>query len=573
MRSVTEEIKEKLNVVDVLKQYIEVMPAGKNFKAKCPFHGDNSPSLMVSPERQSWHCFGCNVGGDIFTFVTKYENIEFFEALRILAEKAGVELKRISPAEHRQFGVLYDINEEAKNFFKEQLAFRAGTKEYLKERGLREETIEEFELGAAPQGWDELLVRLVNKGFEPADITRAGLVLKSEQRGNYFDRFRNRVMFPIMNHAGKTVGFTGRVMPEFEEKEAMGKYVNSPETPIFSKSRILYGFNKTKGQIREMKKAFVVEGQMDMLMAWQDGMKNAVASSGTAFTAEHAQAIARLADEIILNFDNDEAGKLADERAIDLALKADLGVKVLSFDSFKDVAELVKASPGKLCGLAEAAMPAMEFYFERYLKDKSGGSALEVKKGTRKALSRIKIIPSAVERDFWLKNLSRKTGINEEALKEEMAGIEEKPEAEAVAERKEIQVSVPDIFTRVELLSQRLISAALFQGDLEAAAASVELMPESFRKVLEAVKISKKEGEDQETKRLVDLIHLRSGLLESENLDELKKQLKMEFLKRKKNDFLERIRKIEGENGEGENLNEAIGEFQKVSMELNEMMK
>lgn len=570
MRSVTEEIKEKLNVVDVLKQYIEVMPAGKNFKAKCPFHGDNSPSLMVSPERQSWHCFGCNVGGDIFTFVTKYENIEFFEALRILAEKAGVELKRVSPAEHRQFGVLYDINEEAKNFFKEQLAFRKGVKEYLKERGLQEETIEEFELGAAPQGWDELLVRLVNKGFEPADITRAGLVLKSEQRGNYFDRFRNRIMFPIMNHAGKTVGFTGRVMPEFEEKEVMGKYVNSPETPIFSKSRILYGFNKTKGQIRELKKAFVVEGQMDMLMAWQDGMKNAVASSGTAFTAEHVGSLARLADELILNFDNDEAGKLANERAIDLALKADLGVKVLSFDSFKDVAEFVLANPGKLNESLETAIPAMEFYFERYLKDKNG-SAIEIKKGTRKALSRIKIIPSAVERDFWLKNLSRKTGINEEVLKEEMTGIEENPEAEAAEEKREIQV--PDIFTRAELLSQRLISAALFRGNLEEAEASIDMMPESFKKVLEAVKISKKEGEDQETKRLIDLIHLRSGLLESENMDELKKQLKMEFLKRRKNDFLDRIRKIEGENRGEEELNEAIGEFQKISVELNEMMK
>lgn len=570
MRSVTEEIKEKLNVVDVLKQYIEVMPAGKNFKAKCPFHGDNSPSLMVSPERQSWHCFGCNVGGDIFTFVTKYENIEFFEALRILAEKAGVELKRVSPAEHRQFGVLYDINEEAKNFFKEQLAFRKGVKEYLKERGLQEETIEEFELGAAPQGWDELLVRLVNKGFEPADITRAGLVLKSEQRGNYFDRFRNRIMFPIMNHAGKTVGFTGRVMPEFEEKEVMGKYVNSPETPIFSKSRILYGFNKTKGQIRELKKAFVVEGQMDMLMAWQDGMKNAVASSGTAFTAEHVGSLARLADELILNFDNDEAGKLANERAIDLALKADLGVKVLSFDSFKDVAEFVLANPGKLNESLETAIPAMEFYFERYLKDKNG-SAIEIKKGTRKALSRIKIIPSAVERDFWLKNLSRKTGINEEVLKEEMTGIEENPEAEAAEEKREIQV--PDIFTRAELLSQRLISAALFRGNLEEAEASIDMMPESFKKVLEAVKISKKEGEDQETKRLIDLIHLRSGLLESENIDELKKQLKMEFLKRRKNDFLDRIRKIEGENRGEEELNEAIGEFQKISVELNEMMK
>lgn len=574
MRSVTEEIKEKLNVVDVLKQYIEVIPAGKNFKAKCPFHGDSSPSLMISPERQSWHCFGCNVGGDIFTFVTKYENLEFFEALKVLAEKAGVKLERVSPAEHRQFGVLYDINEEAKNFFREQLEFQKETKNYLtKERGLREETIEEFELGASPSGWDELLVRLVNKGYSPEDIARAGLILKSEQRGNYFDRFRNRVMFPIMNHSGKTVGFTGRVLPWMEEKETMGKYVNSPETPIFSKSRVLYGFNKTKGIIRETKKALVVEGQMDMLSAWQDGVKNVTASSGTAFTQEHVAAISRLADEIILNFDSDEAGMLAAERAIDLVLKADLSAKILVIDGFKDAAELTKEHPGKLAKeLEERAVPAMEFYFDRFLK---GKGILEMKRGARNSLLKIKAIPSAVEKDFWIKSLARRTGINEEALKEEMAGLGEIRETKDAREERPAEVEMtPDIFTRRELLSQRLLSLALFQGNIEAAATFAIFMPENFKKIFEILNQGEvREKEDAETRRIVDLIHLRSGLEESEKMEEVEKQLKIEFLKKKKNDFLEEIRKLEMKEGDSLGLIEKIKEFQEVSKELNETMK
>ena len=269
-------IKEKLDVVEFLKGYIQLNPAGKNFKALCPFHREKTPSFMVSPERQGWHCFGCNIGGDIFGFVMRYENVEFGEALKILAEKAGVELKRVSPAEYKHLGLLYDINEKAKEFYKRELETSQIAREYISKRGLTKETVDEFEIGFAPTGSEALILNLLKSGFHADDILRAGLSFRTE-RGLSFDRFRGRVMFPIHNHFGKTVGFTGRILPQFDDGKS-GKYVNSPETPIFAKSKLLYGFWKSKNFIRDAKNAFLVEGQMDFLLSWQAGAKNAVAS-------------------------------------------------------------------------------------------------------------------------------------------------------------------------------------------------------------------------------------------------------------------------------------------------------
>src|SRR3989344_711085 len=231
-------IKEKLDIVDFLRNYLELKPAGKNFKARCPFHQEKTPSFMVSPERQTWHCFGtCGEGGDIIKFLMKYENLEFYDALKILAEKAGVELRSNGDRDFQSTNNLYRVMEEAKNFFKENLARADKVREYLKDRGLNQETIEEFEIGVAMDGSDLLTKHLIKKGFNIQDIEKAGLALKTE-RGTYWDRFRARIMFPIFNHVGKVVAFTGRVLPGNDHTN-IGKYVNSPETPIFQKSKVL----------------------------------------------------------------------------------------------------------------------------------------------------------------------------------------------------------------------------------------------------------------------------------------------------------------------------------------------
>lgn len=249
--STTELIKEKLDIVQFLRGYLNLQPAGKNFKASCPFHKEKTPSFMVSPERQSWHCFGCGLGGDIFGFVMRYENLEFGEALRILAEKAGVELRRLDPAEHKYTGLLFELQNAAKEFYIKALTSTPVVKKYLVGRQLKPETIDEFELGWAPNEPEALSMHFLNRGYAPDDILRAGLAVKTE-RGLLLDRFRGRIMFPIHNHFGKVVGFTGRLLPQFEN-ENVGKYVNSPETPIFNKSRLLYGFWKSKNSIQDRK--------------------------------------------------------------------------------------------------------------------------------------------------------------------------------------------------------------------------------------------------------------------------------------------------------------------------------
>jgi len=273
MPQTVELVKERLDVADFLRGYLTLHPAGKNFRALCPFHKEKTPSFMVSPERQSWHCFGCNIGGDVIAFLMKYENLEFIEALRILAERAGVEMR--GSRDEREFGVLYDVNRVAKDYFRAALALDTegvkAVRAYLGERGLHDATIQEFELGFAPQSSDGLSRHLMKAGFTIADIERAGLTFKTD-RGTYWDRFRGRIMFPIHNHFGKPVGFTGRILPDSihsqpTEGSVAAKYVNSPETPVYAKSKLLYGFYKSKPHIREAKKAVLVEGQMDFLMA------------------------------------------------------------------------------------------------------------------------------------------------------------------------------------------------------------------------------------------------------------------------------------------------------------------
>src|SRR3989344_3823670 len=357
-----EQIKERLDVADFIRGYIALSPAGKNLKGLCPFHKEKTPSFVVSPDKQIWHCFGCSKGGDVVAFAMLYENLEFLDALKLLAEKAGLDFQKTATPDQKRLNVLYDINRSAKDYFVVNLSGKPI--EYLLSRGLKKETIAEFEIGFAPMSSDSLTRQLIKSGFAVADIERAGLTARTE-RGTYWDRFRGRIMFPLYSSFGKVVGFTGRIMPD-QENPNVGKYVNSPETSIFNKSKLLYGFHKSRNNIREQNIALLVEGQMDFLMLWQDGVKNAVAVSGTALTPDHLKTLRRLTEKITVCFDSDEAGQAATERAIDLGEASDLAVKVLKLEE-KDPADLVKTSPGIFNTLTAEAVPAIEYYVQKYL--------------------------------------------------------------------------------------------------------------------------------------------------------------------------------------------------------------
>ena len=569
-------IKDKLDIVDFLKQYVELKPAGKNFKARCPFHKEKSPSFMVSPERQSWHCFGsCSEGGDIIKFLMKYENLEFYEALKILAEKAGVELRTSGDRDFNATNNLYKVMEAAKNFFKENLTKSHFVNEYLKERGLKEETIREFELGLAPDGSDVLTGHLLKLGYNIADIEKAGLALRTE-RGTYWDRFRSRVMFPIYNHVGKTIAFTGRILPG-NNNENVGKYVNSPETPIFQKSKILYGFHKTKNDIREVKSAVVVEGQMDFLMAWQDGVKNVVASSGTALTPDHLTALHRLADELTLSFDSDEAGQLAAERSIDLANSQDFSVKLLIIDDpkLKDPADVAKANPGMLKKLVENSKSAMEYYLHRYIKNIPSDLKLK-KKNLRIMLSKIKSLSSPIDKNHWLKELSSLVRIDEKILAEEMEMLKDAPVLNKILENPDSAKEIEQKLSRREMLSQRILGLILhLKNDLKELEKHLGYFPEQYLNIYKKLTDKESENRQSDLDEIMNVISLRFSF-ENQNFDaeslqketqNLLRELKVEYLREKMREMHNLIQKLQSD-GDDKSSDEALKEYNALSKEL-----
>ncbi|HUC01965.1 MAG TPA: DNA primase [Candidatus Paceibacterota bacterium] len=585
--STTELIKSKLDIVDFLRGYLTLTPAGKNFKALCPFHHEKSPSFSVSPERQRWHCFGCGADGDIFGFVMKYENMEFGEALRMLAEKAGVELRHENPAEYRYTGLLYDLNDQAKNFYKRALAAAPIVKQYLAERGLAPSIIEEFELGWAANEPENLSMHLLNGGAAPQDLLQAGLSIKSE-KGMMFDRFRGRVMFPIHNHLGKVVGFTGRILPQFDTSNdpkatyVTAKYVNSPETPIFQKSRLLYGFWKSKDAIREAKSAVLVEGQMDFLMSYQSGVRNVIASSGTALTADHLRSVRRLADEVILCFDSDAAGSDAAERAIDLAEANDFAVKVATYRGFKDAAEAAKADPENVRKTVAAAVTAPVFYFEKYLPPLAPGAAssdpaaLTTREGLgklRTVLAKLRHIASPVERDHWMKELAKRTGVAEKTLEEEAeksATAQYGPTQPSVADRNAAAEdgSAPKRqVSRQELIVEDLLALALARDDFSFMEDCETFLTPPQKEIFALLKGGARKSDDAALDAVVGLIVLRDPTamseLKEEDVAALKEGLAREYYKERRHILSLAIKNAEARGNDAE-LAAALAELAKL---------
>ncbi len=590
--STTELIKSKLDIVDFLRGYVTLQPAGKNFKALCPFHHEKSPSFSISPERQRSHCFGCGADGDIFGFVMKYENMEFGEALRMLAEKAGVELRHENPAEYRYTGLLYDLNASAKDFYKRSLGAAAIVKDYLKERGLAPATIEEFELGWAANEPENLSMFLLNNGAAPQDLLQAGLSIKTE-RGMMLDRFRGRVMFPIHNHLGKVVGFTGRILPQFDTSKdpnatyVTAKYVNSPETPIFQKSKLLYGFWKSKDAIREAKAAVLVEGQMDFLMSYQSGVRNVIASSGTALTADHLRSVRRLADEIVLCFDSDVAGSDAAERAIDLAEANDFAVKVATYRGFKDAAEAAKADPQNVKRTVDAAVSAPLFYFEKYLPPIAPGApssdpgALTTRDGLNKlrtVLMKLRNIASPVERDFWIKELARRTGVEEKTLEEEAeknaATQQYAPASSAGASGGAAgggialdEQAPARHLSHQERIAEDLLALALARNDFSIIEDCTEFFAPAQKEIYELLKSGTRKSDDATLDAVVNFIVLRDPTeivgLSNEDLAVLKEGLAREHYKERRKILTLAVRNAEARGNETE-LAAALAELAKL---------
>ena len=419
-----EEIKSKINIVDLISEYIPLKKTGRNFKALCPFHTEKTPSFIVSPERQIWHCFGCGQGGDIFSFVMQTEGIEFGDALRILAKKAGVEIKSQVPGVSQKKDRIYRMNKIAGALY-EKILLETKTGQpvldYLEKRQIKKETIEDFLIGFTPGENSTLVDFLSKKGFDQNEVLQAGLAIK--RNGQTIDLFRNRLIFPFRNLHGDVVGFTGRIL----KTDVMPKYLNTAQTLIFDKSRILYDLSLAKEDIRKKDLAILVEGQMDVLSSYQLGVKNVICSSGTALTNYQIDLIRRFTNNIALAFDKDEAGLKAIKRNIDFLIEKEVDVQVILVPCGKDPDECIKKDPKSWQNAVKNPIPIMEFYFQNILekigrKPKNFNNS-DKKKISKELLPEIKKIPDKIEQAFFIQKLAELLELDDQIIADALANL------------------------------------------------------------------------------------------------------------------------------------------------------
>lgn len=415
-----EKIKERLNILDVVSTYIKVDKVGTQFRARCPFHNEKTPSFYVSPTRGNYHCFGCNEHGDIFGFVMKIEGLQFKDALRILADKAGVTLSNFKKEEASN---MVDILEAATIFFEKNLAQNMEAKNYVSSRGITIETSQKFRIGFAPNDWRLLYNALKGAGYNDEEIVSSGLCIKHEKNGQftYYDRFRSRVMFPIMNASGKVVAFTGRIIGADEGKEGVAKYVNSPETQMYHKSSILFGYNFAKHEIAKSKKVIVVEGQMDVVMCHQAGNINTVAISGTAFTPEHIAIIKRFAEGVVLALDSDKAGYAAMLKSAALALANDLEVEGVLL-SEKDPADMIKNNPDSWREVLGKAEPIVNIVAKIVIA-KETIKPKQMQMLRRDLFPLLRMVRSPLVKDSFIEEVGKTLGVSKEIIKAETESI------------------------------------------------------------------------------------------------------------------------------------------------------
>ncbi|MFA5392235.1 MAG: DNA primase [Candidatus Paceibacterota bacterium] len=616
-----DEIRNKLDIMEVIGQYVKLQKAGANYKGLCPFHKEKTPSFIVSSSRQIFHCFGCGAGGDIFTFIMKIENLEFKDALKFLADKAGVKLVYESSEVNFQKQKIIDINESAKLFFQKQLSLNKDVQDYLRQRGLKEETIKEFGLGFAPDMWRSLVDYLIKQNFTCEEIVASGLAIskldlnenaplktKKLQENDIYDRFRDRIMFPLEDVNGRIVGFTGRIfqgkasLKTIKDIEAVGKYVNTPQTIVFDKSKMLYGLSKTKAFLHQLEMTLLVEGQMDFLMGWQAGIKNIVATSGTSLTSYHLAILKKYNNTLVLGFDMDEAGERAAERSIDLALAKEFNVKILQLSQGKDLADylLETKDPAGIKDLLNKAIPIMDFYFEQSKKQGSSEqgdiNSLEGKKTVvLYFLPKVKKIVNPLDRAFWLEKISHYVDIDIHALEDELKRIAIESVKTIDENEPEYQYSSSVTLTTIlekprrQVLGERIIAFLIkdfsFKDEVKE---NQKYFPEELSEILEIILLAKL-PEDLDPKNLqkmnfkeeiinkINELALRADyeleMLEKFNVS-LKEEMKKQLSDLKQEAIKIRQKKIENEimlaekNKNEKQKQDLIKQFDQLSKEL-----
>lgn len=562
MNSPVTKIKERLTIEEVVSSYIKLDKAGNNLKARCPFHNEKTPSFFVSADRGTYYCFGCGASGDIFTFVEEFEGLDFKGALKLLADRAGVELtaftkeKKESESEKEK---LYRVMEEATKFFESNLINNTEVLDYLKSRGLKEKSIKDFRIGFVKNDWRLLYENLKNK-FSDGELEKAGLIKKTEK--GYYDRFRGRIMFPIFDSSGRVIAFSGRI---FVDDGKSAKYLNSPETPIFSKNAVLYGIDKAKDSIRKNNFSILVEGQMDLILSHQAGYKNTIATSGTALSdstvskenvVSNLGLIRRLSSNLVLAFDADKAGANATIRAGKIALSLGMDVKVVDMPEGVDPADLI--SKGSADAWREAIRNSkhiIEFLLKKALEKSASDPRKNISREVQeKILPFVDALDKSSEKAGFLKKIHDKTSISETFLLEDLKKIEkeQKYEKEEIQKVGETEVKK----RRKDNVESDLLGIAFWQQTLSAPVVDFKMIFEKLGQVAKKYEDSKE-----------DLIY-KAEVFYTNN-ENLEKSIKEMFLNLEEENINEELNKKMLELGQASN--DEKGKI--ILKEINELNK
>ena len=617
--SEVEEIKSRLNIVDIVGEYIRLNKAGANWKGLCPFHHEKSPSFMVHEEKQIYHCFGCNKGGDIFSFVMEMESIDFREALKMLAEKAGVHLTNHAPQQQTDDKKkTLEILELATKFFEVQLWKGVGKgkiMDYLRERGLTEESIRNFRLGYAPDGWRNILKFLTDRGYKPEEIVKAGLIINRQQTtdnrqheinntqhtagsvassqlsvASYYDRFRDRIMFPICDGMGKVIGYSARMAPGGDESQA--KYINTPETSVYHKSNVLYGLHLAKQTIKQKDAVLLVEGNMDVIASHQAGINNTVAVSGTALTPQQIDTLKRYASTIQMLFDMDSAGNQALKRSADLAFSKGVNVSVVRLGEGKDAADVVQKDASKLISAVDAAMPAMEYFFQAALGEYDTRDPQHKRQFVSELGNHIAHMENQIEKMHWVKKVAHEIDAQEKVVLDVLEAI--RPNETGHSDDMQSSGSEDVFAERSDIVRDKLIGLIIsnqetwkwcaqnhagnpyllgdkFLQDIFAAGAKWEYKINDYLFSLEDEALRQKLGKlifEARYQFLGEgLVEERDGTQIQEMANQYVQQIVKELQKQKLRSIIKDIKSAE-QSGDRQKLGELMSEFTKLSQEL-----
>lgn len=568
MNGAVEAIKSKLDIVEVVSSYLKLEAAGQNWKARCPFHNEKTASFFVSPARQSYHCFGCHRGGDVISFVEDIEGLDFMGALRVLAERAGIDLGTVRGPATDQRERQYAALEAATRFYEAQLEANGAITQYLTSRGLRPETIRLFRLGFAPDGWTNLWTHLSAKGYRGDELEAVGLVARSQKataREPYYDRFRRRVMFPFEDGSGRIIGFSGRIAPGGDPSGGPepAKYVNSPETELYDKSRYAYGWRQARAAIRRADRAVLVEGQLDLLLAHQAGTTEALAVSGTALTAGHLEAIGRLSKNLVLAFDGDSAGQNASKRAIALALEFGFDVRVAALPAGVDPADLIQKDPAAWTAALAGATHVIDFFLNRALESHASSEARRLIRA--EVLPLIARLESRIDQAYFVRRIAERLGITEDPVWQDLRALRPTP-LPTVA-----PATAPAAAPRTRRIEERLWGLLLLErrspGRLDGAAREAELrtlLGEADWTALETLFASRADTLALEA----EVAYGETASLEAE-WAELLANLKRERLRTELGVMLERVRTAE--RSQDPKLAEYLQACQDISKRINDL--